>query len=209
MAKYDFLNEINETPLFRYYEKHGENRAAAAALSKLRMEYGLARKMAMASIKVGGHIKGGKASIRTGVQKRNGYKTISKLLQWQKDNDFRVCDLERTSEWKMAISKAHIGKILTEETKNKVRYSVNKLNQSMTKDERSKMYSNNARANAANKRKVEILNSIKSNEFTSTFLKQICKKFDYDYKLMIKDTNLLQRIYTGTNQSNPSIYKKI
>jgi hypothetical protein len=121
MAKYSFLDDIEATPLFKYYEKHGENRAAAAALSKLRMEYGLARKMAMASIKVGGHIKGGNASVRTGVQKRNGYKTISKLLEWQKHNNFRVCDLERTDEWKSNISKAHIGKKLSKETIEKLR----------------------------------------------------------------------------------------
>jgi hypothetical protein len=121
MAKYDFLNQIDETPIFQYYQKHGENRAAAAALSKLRMEYGLARKMAMASIKVGAHIKGGKASVRTGVQKRNGYKTISKLLEWQKNNNFRVCDFERTDKWKANISKAHTGKKLSKETIQKLR----------------------------------------------------------------------------------------
>jgi hypothetical protein len=209
MARYDFLNEINETPIFQYYEKHGEKKAGAAALSTLRMKSGLASKMAKASIKVGAHIKGGKASVRTGVQKRNGHLSIKQLLQWQKDNNFRVCDLERTNEWKAAISKSHKGKVLSEEIKNKVRDSIHRLNQSMSKDERSKMYSNNARATAATKRKIEILNSIKSNEFTSTILKEQCKKFDYDYKLMIKDRILLERIYTGTNQSNPSIYKKI
>ena len=101
MARYDFLNEIGETPIFKYYEKHGENRAAAAALSKLRREYGLASKMAIASIKVGAPSKAGKASVRTGVQKRNGEKTIKQLLQWQIDNNFRVCDLERTDEWRL------------------------------------------------------------------------------------------------------------
>ena len=85
------------------------------------MDYGLARKMALASIKVGGHIKGGKASVRTGVQKRNGEKTIKKLLQWQVDNNFRVCDLERTDEWKSNISKSHIGKKLSKETIEKLR----------------------------------------------------------------------------------------
>ena len=121
MARYDFLNEIDETPLFKYYEEKGERKASAATLSKLRMEYGLARKMAMASIKVGGHIKGGKASVRTGVQKRNGYLSIKQLLQWQKNNNFRVCDLERTNEWKSNISKAHIGKKLSKETIEKLR----------------------------------------------------------------------------------------
>jgi hypothetical protein len=85
------------------------------------MKAGLASKMAKASIKVGAHIKGGKASVRTGVQKRNGYKTISKLLEWQSDNNFRVCDFERTDMWKTNISKAHIGKKLSKETIQKLR----------------------------------------------------------------------------------------
>jgi hypothetical protein len=138
-----------------------------------------------------------------------GEANIDKLLQWQKDNNFRVCDLERTSEWKEAISKAHMGKVLTEETKNKVRDSINKLNESMSKDERSKMYSNDARKNAATKRKMEILDSLEETQFTSLVLKAVCKRFDYDYKLMIKDTNLLELLHRGTNQNNPSIYKKI
>jgi hypothetical protein len=41
-----------------------------------------------------------------------------------------------------------------------------------------------------------------------SILKDTCKKFDYDYKLMIKDNNLLEIIHRGTNQNNPSIYKK-
>lgn len=110
-----------ESDIHQYYSQKGERVASAAALSKLRMEYGLASKMAMASIKVGGYIKGGIASVRTGVQKRNGYKSIGKLLKWQDDNDFRVCDLERTDEWKSNISKSHIGKKLSKETIEKLK----------------------------------------------------------------------------------------
>ena len=62
MARYDFLNEISETQIFKYYEMYGENRAASNVLCKLRMEYGLASKMGKASVKVGGHIKGGKVT---------------------------------------------------------------------------------------------------------------------------------------------------
>lgn len=138
-----------------------------------------------------------------------GDASIDQLLQWQKDNNFRVCDLERTAEWKEAISKAHIGKALSAETKNKVRKSINKLNESLTKEERSKIYSNDARKNAATKRKMEILDSLEETQFTSLVLRDVCKRFDYDYKLMIKDTNLLELVYRGTNQNNPSIYKKI
>jgi hypothetical protein len=138
-----------------------------------------------------------------------GEANIDKLLQWQKDNNFRVCDLERTPEWKEAISKAHMGKVLTEETKNKVRDSINKLNESMSKDERSKMYSNDARKNAARIKRIQILDSIESDEFTSPTLIKVCKEFGYDYKLLGKDATLLKVLHKGTNQNNPSIYKKI
>jgi hypothetical protein len=120
MARYDFLNEIDETPLFKYYEEKGERKASAATLSKLRMEYGLARKMAMASIKVGAHIKGNKAMRDAGGHIKGGKLGIKKLLQWQKDNNFRVCDLERTDIWKLNISKAHMGKKLSKETIQKL-----------------------------------------------------------------------------------------
>ena len=121
MARYDFLNQIEETPIFQYYQKHGEKRASAAVLSKLRMEHGLAIKMANASIKVGAHIKGNKAMRAAGGHIKGGYVSIAQLLQWQNDNNFRVCDLQRTDKWKSNISKAHIGKKLSKETIQKLR----------------------------------------------------------------------------------------
>jgi hypothetical protein len=115
------LDEFNNSPIVKYYEEKGERKASAAALSKLRMERGLASKMAKASIKVGGHIKGNKAMREAGGHIKGGYVSIAQLLKWQKDNDFRVCDLERTDKWKANISKAHIGKKISKETIEKLR----------------------------------------------------------------------------------------
>jgi hypothetical protein len=203
------IGEYYESDIHQYYSQKGERRASAAALSKLRMKAGLASKMAKASIKVGAHIKGGKASVRTGVQKRNGYKTISKLLEWQKDTGYSIGKLKKTETHKKNIGLSNTGKVRTSETKNQIRQTVNDFNASLTQEQRSDKYSNNARTKAATKRKIEILNSIKKEQFTSSILKDTCKKFDYDYKLMIKDNNLLEIIHRGTNQNNPSIYKKI
>jgi hypothetical protein len=140
-----------------------------------------------------------------------GDANIEQLLQWQKDNNHNIGEIakNKTEEWKQNIGKGNTGKIRTEDNKEAIRNSVNKFNESMSNDERSKMYSNDARKNAATKRKIEILDSIEDNQFTSLVLRESCNRFHYDYKLMIKDTNLLELLYRGTNQNNPSIYKKI
>jgi hypothetical protein len=142
MAKYDFLNEQDSTPLFEYYKKHGENRASAAVETKLRMKNGLARKMAIASIKVGAHIKGGYAAARTGVQKRNGYASIKKLLQWQKENGHleKLHSMERTEEWRQKISDANRGKEISEEMKKHLSNVLREKVANMTEEERKEKY---------------------------------------------------------------------
>jgi hypothetical protein len=140
-----------------------------------------------------------------------GEASIEQLLQWQKENGHNIGEIAKvkTEEWIRRISESMKGKILSEEHKNKVRDSINKLNESMSKDERSKMYSNDARKNAARIKRIEILDSIESDEFTSPTLIRVCKEFGYDYKLLGRDATLLKVLHKGTNQNNPSIYKKI
>ena len=138
-----------------------------------------------------------------------GYASIEKLLQWQIDNGFRVCDLERTEEWCNNISIALTGRKLSKKHKNNVSKGLRKYMKSLTKEERSKKYSNNARANAARIKRVKILNSIKTDEFTSIRLRKACDKFEYDFDLLARDKSLIKRIHTGTNQNNPSIYRKV
>jgi hypothetical protein len=214
MARYDFLNEISETPIFKYYEKHGENRAAAAALSKLRMKYGLASKMAKASIKVGAHIKGGIASVRTGVQKRNGYKSIKQLLQWQKDNNFRVCDLERTDEWRLnqsiALKEYYKENPISNELKIQIGNKIRDNNSKLTKEERSIKFGNNSATRKAIRIHTDILNTIPTDIFTTKDARKACEEYGLgNWKGFLKNTNVIVQIHKGTNQNNPSIYKKI
>ena len=145
------------------------------------------------------------------VRIENGKNTIKYLLKWQEENAHNIGEISKvkTDEWKKKIGNGNKGKIRTEDTKDAIRNSVNKLNECLTNDEKRKMYSNDARKNAATKKKIDILNSINKKEFTSKELKEVCMNFNYDYKLMIKDTNLLQRIHLGKNQTDLSIYKKI
>lgn len=139
-----------------------------------------------------------------------GEASIEQLLQWQEENGHNIGEISKNKndEWKEKIGIGNKGKVRTEDTKNTIRNSINELNKSLTKEQRSKIYSNDARKNAATKRKIEILKSIKKKQFTSMELKDACINFEYDYKLMIKDTNLLERIHTGKNKTDLSIYKK-
>lgn len=138
-----------------------------------------------------------------------GYASIDKLLQWQKDNGFRVCDLERNEEWCNNISKALTGRKLSKSTIKKISNNLKEYNASLTKEERSKKYSNNARANAARIKRLQILNSIKTDTFDSLRLRKACMKFEYNFDLLARDKSLLKRIHTGKNQNDLSIYKKI
>jgi hypothetical protein len=135
------LGEFNNSTIAKYYEQKGEKRAAAAALSKLRMEHGLASKMAKKSNEVGAPSIAGKASIKSGVQKRNGEKTIKQLLQWQIDNDFRVCDLERTDEWCNNISIALTGRKISKSVVDKIKKTLKAKIGAMSPEERSEKYS--------------------------------------------------------------------
>jgi hypothetical protein len=138
-----------------------------------------------------------------------GDASIEQLLQWQKDNDYSIGDLEKTETHKKNIGLSNKGKVRTTETKNQISETLINFNSSLSQEERSNKYSNNARANAARIKKIEILNSIESDEFTSPTLVKVCKKFGYDYKLLARDRDLLELVYKGTNGYNPSIYKKI
>jgi hypothetical protein len=214
MARYDFLNEISETPIFKYYEKHGENRAAAAALSKLRMEYGLASKMAKASIKVGAHIKGNKAMMAAGGHIRGGKKTIKKLLQWQKDNNFRVCDLERTDEWRLnqsiALKEYYKENPISNELRIQIGNKIKENNSKLTKKERSEKFSNDSATRKALRTHTDILNMIPTDTFNTQDARKACEKYGLgNWKGFLKNTNLIKQIHKGTNNYNPSIYQKI
>jgi len=71
-----------------------------------------------------------------------GKASIERLLQWQIDNDFRVCDLERTDEWCNNISLALTGRILSKSVRNKISKTLKNKMASMTEEERSKKFGN-------------------------------------------------------------------
>jgi hypothetical protein len=178
------------------------------------MEYGLANKMAKKSNEVGAPSKAGKASVKTGVQKRNGYLTINKLLQWQKDNDFRVCDLERTEEWKqnqsISLKKYYEENPISDELRMQIGNTIRKNNSKLSDIERSKKFSNDSATRKAIKTHTDILNTIATNIFTTKDARKACEEYGLgNWKGFLKNTNIIKQIHKGTNQNNPSIYKKI
>ena len=139
-----------------------------------------------------------------------GEAAIDKLLQWQQENDWNIGKLPKTKEWRENMSKAKIGKVHSEETKQKLsEYNIEK-NKSLTKEERVKLYSNNSgkRREYNNRKKVY---DLLPNEFTSHDLKNVILSLGYDAsmaKVIGKDERFFIRIHKGTNQNNPSIYRK-
>lgn len=147
--------------------------------------------------------------LRTLWASMGGYASIDRLLQWQIDNNFRVCDLERTEEWCNNISIALTGKKLSKKHKENIKSGINNYFTSLSKKERSNIYGNDARKNSAKDKRIKILNTIRTEEFTSLRLHRACNRFEYDFDLLARDKTLLKRIHKGTNQNNPSVYKKI
>jgi hypothetical protein len=71
-----------------------------------------------------------------------GKVSIERLLQWQLDNDFRVCDLERTDEWCNNISIALTGRTLSKSVRDKISKTLKDRMASMTPEERREKFGN-------------------------------------------------------------------
>lgn len=70
--------------------------------------------------------------------------------------------------------------------------------------------STEARINRGLENKKKIINSIKSDTFTTSEIRKACEDFEYkSWKSILKESKLIEQIYKGTNQFNPSIYKKL
>jgi hypothetical protein len=139
-----------------------------------------------------------------------GEASIQQLLQWQIDNNFKVCDLERTDEWCNNISIALTGRKIPKSVVNKVRKTLKAKIGAMTQEERSEKYGNNSSSRKSLKIRIEILNLIESDTFITSDARKACEQYGLkNWKAFLKDKRIIKQIYKGTNQNNPSIYKKI
>lgn len=170
--------------------------------------------------KNGGHIAGELTkSNKTGIHNEQfrqqwailgGNASIQKLLQWQIDNNFRVCDFERTDEWCNNISIALTGRKIPKSVSNKIKKTLKARIQAMSMEERSQKYRNNSSSIKSLKIRTEILNLIENDKFTTSVARRACEQYGLDnWKGFLKDKRIIKQIYKGTNQNNPSVYIKI
>ena len=140
-----------------------------------------------------------------------GEANIDRLLQWQKENDWNIGKLPKTDEWKKNMSKSHMGKTHSKETKDKLKKYNIELNQSLTQEERTKKYSNNSAKRSGYTKRKRVYDAL-PDEFTSTEIRQVAVDLGYSassWKIIANDTRFFKKIRKGTNQNNPSVYKKI
>lgn len=141
-----------------------------------------------------------------------GEASIDKLLEWQKENNHleKLHKLERTNEWKQNISNSHKGKKIPNDVKERISKTIIENNSKLSVDELSKKYKNKV----ANERHLilrkKILDSIPTDTFITSVAIRACSEFGVaNWKSFLKDNRIITQLHKGTNQNNPSIYKKI
>jgi hypothetical protein len=139
-----------------------------------------------------------------------GEASIQKLLQWQIDNNFRVCDLERTDEWCNNISIALTGRKIPKSIVNKIKKTLKSKIDSMSAEERSEKYGNDATSRKSLRIRTEVLNLIENKKFTTKEAREACEKYGLkNWKFFLRDKRIIKQIHKGKNQFDPSIYEKI
>ncbi len=146
------------------------------------------------------------------IASQGGKSGIKRLLDWQKENNHNIGEIAKfkDEDWKIKIGNGNKDKIRTEEVKEQIRESVNNLNASLTKEERSKKYSNDSSSRKSLRVRLEILNTIEGDIFTTSEARKACDDYGLgNWKAFLKDDRIIKQIYKGTNQNNPSLYQKI
>lgn len=141
--------------------------------------------------------------------KMGGEASYERLLEYNEEIGHRVWELPKTDEWKQKISEAHMGKEVSDETKEKLSKVVSEFNASLTEEERKEKYSNDSSSRKSLRIRKEVLNMIEGDTFTTSQARMACEQYGLaNWKGLLKDKRLVEQIHKGTNQSNPSIYKK-
>jgi hypothetical protein len=146
--------------------------------------------------------------------KMGGEANIEQLLQWQKDNDFRVCDLERTDEWKDNIANAlkdyYKVNPISDELRMQISNKIRRNNSKLSDKQRSEKFKNDSASRKSLNMRNEILSMIKNNTFTTSEARKACAEYGLgNWKAFLKDERIIKQIHKGTNQNNPSIYQKV
>lgn len=139
---------------------------------------------------------------------------IEKLLKWQQETGFRVCDLERTDEWvnniKKGVKKYYDENPITDEMKKRISDTIKENNLKLSNEERSIKFSNDCGNVKSLRIRTEILNMIPTDEFTTLDAKIACEKYGLgNWKGFLKDTRLITQLRKGINKEIPGLYKKV
>lgn len=141
-----------------------------------------------------------------------GEASIDKLLEWQKENNHleKLHKLERTDEWKQNISNGNKGKKIPNDVRERISKTVIENNSKLSDDELSEKYKNKKPNDRHLILRKKILDSIPTDTFITSIARKACNEFGLDnWKGFLKDKRIITQLHRGTNQSNPSIYKKI
>ena len=147
------------------------------------------------------------------ISSEGGYASIDKLLKWQKENGHNIGELakNKSDKWIENISKAMLDKEKFEQHKNNLSTSLNSYNKLLSPEERTEKYKNDSGERRGYKNRKRIYDAL-PNEFTGIQIKEVTLDLGYgdsSWKKIVKDDRFFIRIHKGTNQSNPSIYKKL
>lgn len=144
--------------------------------------------------------------------KMGGEASIDYLLEWQKENGHNIGEIAKlkSDEWLSKISKSLKGRKLSKEQIESNTNALKKYIQSLTKEERVKLYSNDSSARKSLRIRTEVLNLIEKDVFTTSEARKACNEYGLsNWKAFLKDGRIIKQIHKGTNQNNPSIYQKI
>lgn len=141
-----------------------------------------------------------------------GEASIEQLLQWQNENGHNIGEIAKVKddEWINKISKSLTGRKIPKSVIDKVRNTLKAKISAMTPKERSEKYSNDASSRKSLSIRKEVLKLIENDTFTTAEARNACEEYGLgNWKGFLKDKRIIKQIHKGTNNYNPSIYKKI
>lgn len=207
----DYKKEQWEIDLAKSLEGFTEDYLNQVTDGKLKQLQG-AKNGGYAASSAGAHLKGAEASKLTNGASNGGKKSISKLLQWQKDNEHNIGEIAKIKdeEWCNKISESLTGRKLSKEHIQNSKKGMKKYIESLSSEERSEKFSNHSASNKSLRIRTEILNMIEGDTFTTSEARKACDEYGLgNWKSFLKDNRIIKQIYKGTNQNNPSIYEKL
>lgn len=136
-------------------------------------------------------------------------KEVGNIPQWKIDKIDFFRNIERTDSWRKNISKSTQGRKINNKVKKQISNKIITNNKSLSEKEKVEKFSNESSSKKSLMIRKEVLNLITTDEFTTTDARLACEKYGLkNWKFFLRDTRIIEQTYKGTNQFNPSKYKK-